>query len=68
MFHLKDTKEIRTIVQRWKDLKQKKYVETMKKELKIETPKPLSKQKHESLYLIVDPKGNCRMYDGQACQ
>lgn len=43
MFHLKDTKEIRTVVQRWKDLKQKKYVETMKKELKIETIKSLSK-------------------------
>lgn len=43
MFHLKDTKEIRTVVQAWKDLKQKKYIEAMKKELKIETIKPLSK-------------------------
>lgn len=43
MFHLKDAKEIHTVVQTWKDLKQKKYIESMKKELKIETTKPLFK-------------------------
>ena len=29
MFHLKDTKEVKEAIKKWKELKQKKYLESM---------------------------------------
>jgi len=37
----------------------------MIKEIKIETLLRQSSE-NESLYSFIDPKGNCRMHDGQA--
>ena len=46
-------------------IKQRKYIECMLKEIKIETLQRQSSE-NESLYTFVDSKGNRRMHDGQA--
>ncbi len=56
----------RDIARRFNELKKRKYIECMLKEIKIETLRRSTSSENESLYSFVDSKGNCRMHDGQA--
>ena len=55
----------RDVARKLNAIKQRKYIECMMKEIKIETNLRQSSE-NESLYSFVDSKGNRRMYDGQA--
>lgn len=56
----------RDVARRLNAIKQRKYIECMMKEIKIETLLRQSFAENESLYSFIDSKGNRRMYDGQA--
>ena len=55
----------RDVARKLNAIKQRKYIECMMKEIKIETNLRQSSE-NESLYSFVDSKGNRRMHDGQA--
>lgn len=56
----------REVARRFNAIKQRKYIECMMKEIKIETIRRSPSSENESLYSFVDSKGNRRMHDGQA--
>ena len=56
----------RDVARKLNAIKQRKYIECMMKEIKIETLRRSTSSENESLYSFVDSKGNRRMYDGQA--
>lgn len=56
----------RDVARRLNAIKQRKYIECMMKEIKIETLQRDRPAENEPLYSFVDSKGNCRMHDGQA--
>ena len=56
----------RDVARKLNAIKQRKYIECMMKEIKIETNLRQSFAENESLYSFIDSKGNRRMYDGQA--
>lgn len=56
----------RDVARKLNAIKQRKYIECMMKEIKIETLRRSTSSENESFYSFVDSKGNRRMYDGQA--
>ena len=56
----------RDVARKLNAIKQRKYIECMMKEIKIETLRRSTSSENESLYSFVDSKGNRRMHDGQA--